>query len=322
MTKKNGLPKLNLQLHAFDPDNVLLQNAPTGSIPAEQGELVLTEFVTNSVIAQLAKPEVMTKQKKKFTYLAEGPGAYWVSETERIQTSKAKWLQAEMEAKKLAVIIPVSREFLDYSVSNFFNEMRAAIAEAFYTKFDQAALFGNESPYAENTSVWERIQASGNTVSHNSNPNLYLDLNELIGLVEDGDNDPNGFTTTKKFRKDLRGAVDDRNLPIFNDPKQGETATALGLPIGYASGKAWDYDKASLITGDWDFARYGVLKGIEYKISEDATLTTITGEDGEPVNLFERDMFALRAVMEIGFMTLKDDAFAALTPGTGGGIEG
>ena len=30
-----------------------------------------------------------------------------------------------------------------------------------------------------------------------------------------------------------------------------------------------------LITGDWDYARYGVLQGIEYAISEDATLTTI-----------------------------------------------
>jgi len=298
----------------FDPDNVLLQDAKTGEIPTETAELVLKEFLTSSVVTQLAKHEPMTKPKKTFTYLAEGPGAYWVGEGQRIQTSKATWLTAEMEAKKLGVILPVSKEFLRYTVTNFFNEIRPAIAEAFYTKFDQAALFGNDSPYAQGTSVWERIQASGNTVEYGTNSNLYLDLNDVLALVEDGDNDPNGFTTIKKFRKDLRGAVDDRNLPIFNDPGQGASANLLGLPVGYADGKSWDYDKALVLTGDWDYARYGVLQGIEYAISEDATLTTIVDEEGDPINLFERDMFALRATMHVAFMTLKDDAFAALTP--------
>lgn len=319
MTIKKNRMKMNLQLFAqtFNPDNVLLMDAKTGKVPAEQGTLVLKEFMSNSVVAQLAKPEPMTKPVKEFTYLAEGPGAYWISETERIQTSKAKWLTAKIEAKKLGVIIPVSKEFLKYTVTDFFNQMRPAIAEAFYTKFDQAALFGVNSPYAVETSVWEKITKSGNKVEQGSTANLYTDLNALLALVEDGDNDPNGFTTTKKFRKDLRGAVDDRNLPIFNDARQGETSQALGLPIGYANGKSWDYTKANLITADWDYARYGILQGIEYSVSEDATLTTIVDEEGNPINLFERDMFALRATMYIGFMTLKEDAFAALIPKVG-----
>ena len=61
-------------------------------------------------------------------------------------------------------------------------------------------------------------------------------------------------------------------------------------------------------------ARYGILQNIEYAISEDATLTTIQDSEGNPINLFERDMFALRATMYVGFLTLKEDAFAALTP--------
>lgn len=317
---KNKPFKLNLQMHAkqtFTPDDVLLQDAKTGNVPTEEGVLIVKDFMANSVIAQLAKPEAMTKPKKKFTYLADGPGAYWVDETEVIKTGKATWLEAEMEAKKLGVIIPVSKEFLKYSVSDFFAQMKPAIAEAFYTKFDQAALFGVESPYASGVSIFENITASGNTIEKGSTENLYTDLNALLALVEDGDNDPNGLTTTKKFRQHLRGALGANNLPIFNDVKSGETAQALGLPIGYANGKSWDYDKAELITGDWEYARYGILQGIEYSVSEDATLSTITGADGAPINLFERDMFALRATMHIGFMTLKEDAFAVLSPKTG-----
>lgn len=302
----------------FNPNNVMLQDSKDGMIPTEQGTLVLKDFLQGSAVMQLAQYEPMSKPKKEFTYLAEGPGAYWVGEAERIQTSKAQWLTATMETKKLGVILPVSKEFLRYSVSDFFNQMRPAIAEAFYTKFDQAALFGNGSPYAAGTSVFEKIQASGNTVEEGSTANLYSDLNALMALVEDGDNDPNGFATVRKYRQKLRGAVDANNQPIFNTVNQGAANQLLGLPVGYIDGRSFDYDKAHVLTGDWKYARYGVLQDIEYKISEDATISTIVDEGGEPINLFERDMFALRATMHVGFMTLKEDAFAALTPPAGG----
>lgn len=298
----------------FKPDNVILQDAKTGKIPAEQADIVLREFMTNSVVAQLAQFEPMTKPIKEFTYLADGPGAYWVDESQVIETSKATWLQAKMEAKKVAVIVPVSKEFLNYSVTDFFNQVSPAIAEAFYSKFDQAALFGKESPYASGISVMERIETSGNKVEHGTNDNLYLDLNDTLALIEDGDHDPNAFATIKKFRKDLRGTVDGNNLPIFNDAREGATAQALGLPVGFVNAKSWDAEQAEMLAGDWNYARYGILQGIEYSISEDATLTSIVDEKGNPINLFERDMFALRATMHVGFLTLKEDAFAALTP--------
>lgn len=311
---KSKILPVNIKQFDATPDNVLLQDAVTGQIPTEEATLVLKEFMQNSAATRLAQYEPMTKPKKKFTYLAEGPGAYWVSETERIQTSKATWLSAEMEAKKLAVILPVSKEFYRYTVKNFFQEMRPAIREAFNIAFDLASLFGKNSPYVAGTSVWEKIQTSGNTLAIDSLGSLYDELNGVMALIEDGDGDPNGFTTIKKFRQKLRGAKDSHGDPIFNDAKQGATAQALGLPIGYADAKSWEYDKALALSGDWKYARYGILQNIEYKISEDATLTTIVDEAGEPFNLFERDMFALRATMHVGFMTLKDDAFAALTP--------
>ena len=79
----------------FDPNNVLLQDAVNGKVPTEQGTLVLKEFMTQSAVTKLAKFEEMNKPEKEFTYLASGPGAYWVGEGERIQTSKAEWLTAK-----------------------------------------------------------------------------------------------------------------------------------------------------------------------------------------------------------------------------------
>ncbi|MED3728532.1 phage major capsid protein [Priestia filamentosa] len=313
----NGKPllKLNIQFFAdptFNPDNVLLQDAPTGKIPTEQGTGIVEEVMRNSAIMQLAKYEPMSKPVKEFQYLAGGLGAYWVNEAEVIKTSKPQWLTARMESKKLGVIIPVSKEFLRYSVSGFFNEIKPHIAEAFYTKFDHATLFGTESPFVQN--ILGSATSAGNAVAEVEAESLYKQLNGLLGLVEDNELDPNGFATTRSLRQKLRGEMDSSGRPIFNEPTQGATQTVLGQPIAYVNGKSFDKSKVSLFTADWDYARYGILQNIEYAISQEATLTSVMGENNQPINLFERDMFALRATMQVGFMILKDEAFAALTP--------
>ncbi|MBR0019411.1 phage major capsid protein [Bacillus subtilis] len=303
---------------AFNPNNVLMQDSKTGSVPVEEGTLILKDFMTQSVVTQLAKYEKMDKTEKKFTYLASGPGAYWVGEGERIQTSKAQWLTAKMVSKKLGVIIPVTKEFLRYSIKDFFTQMQPAISEAFALKFDQAALFGIDSPFGAGVSVFERIEEKGNKIQLGSLGNLYKELNGVISLIEEADKDPNGFTTTRRFKQSLRGAVDNQGKPIFNDPGAGATNSALGLPIGYVNSKSWDYNKAHLLTGNWDYTRYGIPQGMEYAISEEATLESVVGSDGKPINLFEQDMVALRVTQQVGFMTLADDAFAALTPAAEG----
>ena len=300
----------------FNPKNVMVMESKTGEIPTEQGDLIIKKVIDDSVITKLAKYEPMTKPKKVFSYLAEGPGAYWVGEAEKIQTSSAKWLTVTMEAKKLGVILPVSKEFLRYSVTDFFNIMKPEIAKAFQTKFDQAAVFGIDSPYQTGISIYERAVTAENVLPQSGD--IYQDLNGLISLIEDGDNEAEAFITTRKFNRELRAAVDSRSIPIFNEVRDGVTNQVLGLPISYANKNAWDYTKAALITGEFDSARYGILQNIEYAISEDATLSTITDESGDPINLFERDMFALRATMHIGFLTIKDDAFAVLQPETEG----
>ena len=295
----------------YTPDHVLLSDAKTGAVPQEIGNLIIKDMTANSAVMQLAKGEKMNAPKKSFTYLAKGLGAYWVSETERIQTDKPEYLTAEMEAKKVGVIIPLSKEFLRYTAKDFFNEVKPLIAEAFYRKFDNAVLFGTENPYTapSGESIFTGATDAGNVIA--STGDLYTDLNDAMALVEDGDYDPNGILSTRGFKKDLRGATDGNNQPIFDGD-----AEALGLPIAYTGKKSFDTAQATALLGDWDYARYGILQGIEYAISEDATLTTLDADDasGKPVSLFERDMFALRATMHIGFMNVKPDAFAALAP--------
>lgn len=297
----------------FDPDNVLLSDAPTGEVPEEQGTIILKKVVDDSLVSKLGKYEPMNALRKQFGYMAKGPGAYWVNEGEKIQTSKAEWLQMEMEAHKLGVIIPVSNEFLKFTVTDFFNQVKPLIAEAFQTKFDQAVLFGTDSPFPKGISVFERAEAAGNVIT--ASANTYTDINDLMALVEDADLEPQAIATTRSFTKNLRGALDGMNLPIWNDARDGATERALGLPVVYGNRKSWDKDKATAIVGDFDNLIYGIPQTLEYSISTDATISTIVGEDGAPINLFERDLIALKATMYVAFLTVQEECFAVLKPG-------
>lgn len=310
-----------LQTNAkFNPDNVLLSDMKTGDVPAEQAELILKKVVDQSIVTKLAKYEPMNALRKKFNYLAEGPGAYWVNEGEVIKTSKSKWLQIEMEAHKLGVIIPVSKESLKYSVTDFFNLHKKEIQDAFQIKFDKSVLFGGtDSPFPKGISVFERATTEGNIVEQTTSP--YQDINNLMALIEDANLEPQAVATTRRYNKELRGAMDTRGLPIFNGPRDGVTPDVLGLPIVYGNGKSWEKDKAVAIVGDFDNLYYGIPQGIEYSISEDATLTSIVGENDKPINLFERDLIALKATMYVAFLTVKADAFAALKPKAKAGSE-
>lgn len=314
-TKKYPLD-LHLQYFAasFTPDDVLLSDSIDGKVPTETAVELVGNIVQNSAVMQLAKAEEMNAPKKVISYLADGVGAYWVGEGEKIRTSKPTWLEATIEAKKLGVIIPVSKEFLKWNKRQFFEEVRPLIAEAFYTKFDQAALFGTETPYAAGHNILAAATSAGNTVAHVDSDPLYPQLNGLVGLVEDGEFDPDGIATVRSLKQVFRGELDNTGRPIFVKGDGTAPDDILGLPIAYVNGKSFDKTKAVAFTGDWDYARFGILQDFEYAISKEATLSTIVGEDGQPINLYERDLVALRVTAHFAFMVLKDDAFAALTP--------
>lgn len=310
---KTNKPELLLSLdiqhfatkqETFDPDNVMMQDARTGQVPTEFGSEIIKDVIENSKVMQLGVYEPMDKQKKKFDYLAKGPGAYWVGEGQRIQTSKAEWLQVEMEAKKVAVILVASRELLQYSMSDFFEEMKPKIAEAFHRKFDEAAILNKDNPFSQSI---EQSVIDAETVL---NEELTGDaIINLVGVVEDNDYEPNAFISKRQNRTALRSIVDGEGALAerMYDRKANELD---GLPV--VDLKSDEFEKGNIYTGDFDQIRYGIPFNIEYKISEDAQLSTVVASDGEPVNLYEQELIALRATMDIGFMVIKDEAFAKL----------
>ncbi|PQC13871.1 phage major capsid protein [Enterococcus faecalis] len=188
--KKKQLMKMDIQMFAqtWNPDNVTVLEKKDGTIPDKYNTLILKDVMENSKLMQLAKYEEMDGKEKKFEYFAEGPGAYWVGEGEKIKTSKPKWLNVTMTAKKIGVIIPVSREYLTYKMSDFFTQMQPKIAEAFYKKIDAATILDKENPFSQ--SIEKSVIAASNVIEGDLTYDNILALEDLLG---EGEYDPNAF---------------------------------------------------------------------------------------------------------------------------------
>lgn len=63
-----------------------------------------------------------------------------------------------MRSHKLGVIVVASREFLNYTYSQFFEAMKPQIAEQFYKKFDEAGLLNVDNPFAQSVEQSVKLQ--------------------------------------------------------------------------------------------------------------------------------------------------------------------
>ena len=103
---------------------------------------------------------------------------------------------------------------------------------------------------------------------------------------------------------------DSNGAPIYIDGTNQKEI--YSQPIEFVRSGAWDKSKADLIGGEWKYSIVGIRSGIEFEVLTEATLQGTLDTDGKPISLAEQDMIAIKATMRIGYLVIKDDAFAAL----------
>lgn len=287
-----------------------LKDELKGFVPTETATEIVKLAVRGSSVLRLAKVEPMTSDKKKVPVMTAGAGAYWVGEGQRIKTSKATWIFPELEAKKLAVIIPVSKEKLDDSSIDVWSELKETIAEAFYAAIDSAALFGTDSPFNKN--VFDVAVESGNLIVEGTNKTFDLDVADAMNLVENAGLDINGHAGHGGIKTTLRKLRDANGNMLY--VVGTDTEQLYNSPVEFCRNGAWDKTKARLIVGDWSKLLVGIRQEIEYQILTEATLQGTLDEDGNPLSLAEQDLIAIKAVMRVGILQVKDDAFAVVVP--------
>ena len=296
----------DVKVQTFNPDNVMMHEMKDGTLLNDFNEPILLDVLQNSKVMQLGKYQDMGgKSEKQFTYWADKPGAYWVGEGRKIQTTKPSVVSATMRSHKLGVIVLASREYLNYTYSKFFEKMKPQIVEQFYKKFDEAVLLNVDNPFTQ--SVEQSVATSGNTVNGEINLDNVLKLEDK--LLEH-DVEANAFVSKTQNRTALRGVRDENTNESYYDRSSN---TLDGIPV--VDLKSDEIKKGDLYAGDFNKMFYGVPYNMNYEISTQAQLSTIQNEDGSPVNLYEQELIALRVTMDVAFHIADDNAFAKLTEG-------
>ena len=106
-------------------DTQFIKNNLKGSVPKEVAKEVIKNIVSQSTAFQVCKHTPMKSDSKILPMLSDTGSAYWTDEGEEISTSIHGWEYPELEAKKLAVIIPFTKEKMEDSVVNVMEEINA-----------------------------------------------------------------------------------------------------------------------------------------------------------------------------------------------------
>ena len=177
--------------------------------------------------------------------------------------------------------------------------------------FDSTCFFGPASGSLANFDNFSACTAQ------NIGSNTYSGLVAADGDIATAGGVMNGILLSPQGKAVLLSAVDGEYRPLFNTVAESGISKVLGADVHITSA-AWKEGAGSGtsqrpdfigVAGDWTHAMYGTVEGVRIDISKDATLKM---SDDSTVNLFQQNMFAVRAEIEVGFVA-ETQYFNALT---------
>lgn len=267
------------------------------TLPTEVSAEIIQKTQGASAVMQLARQITLPGRGLTIPVIAGDPEAAWVDETNPKPVSNPTLSTKIMQAYKLAVIVPFSDEFARDSDA-LFDALISRLPGALALKFDQTVFSGTApgSNFDTLASVTaQSISGAGDSPVYAALVSADTDIATHGGIVS-------GFAFSAQGRGELLAATDADGRPLFvNSAADGAIPRLLGAPAVYTKGayKAGDATNPDVIgfAGDWTQAMYGTVEGVKIDMSNQATLTI----GNQQVNLWERNMFAVRAEIEVGF---------------------
>lgn len=274
------------------------------TLPADISQEILQKTQQASAVMRLARQIALPGRGVQIPVITSDPTASWVAETAAKPVSNPGLSTKLMQAYKLAVIVPFSDEFRRDAAA-LYDALVARLPLALAQKFDSTVMGNGDAPgehfdtFAACTA--QSIYASGDNTTYGGLVAAYTDIADHKGAL-------NGFAMSPAAIGLLLGAVDTTKRPIFiNTPAEGGVPRLLGAPViesrgmykaGAAGvGTAPGTPAVVGIAGDWSQAMYGTVEGVQIRFADQTGLTINSSQ----VNLWEHNMFAVRAEIELGF---------------------
>lgn len=296
-----------------------INRTSTISLPTEVSAEILQKVQEESAIMRLARQISLPGRGVTIPVITGDPTAGWVGETDPKPVSKAQLGTKVMRAYKLAVIEPFSNEFRRDAAA-LYDALIARLPGVLGLTFDQTVLGAVQKPGND----FDNFGSCTAQSILNANNGTYLGLVAADADISAHGGLLNGFAIGAQGRALLLTAVDSTGRPLFvTSANDGAVDKLIGAPSYFnrgiykagtaAAGQTAGTPATVGIAGDWTKAVYGTVEGVKIDISTEATLT-YTGSNSQTVtlNLWQRNMFAVRAEIEIGFRA-DTDCFNLLT---------
>ena len=281
----------------------------SGFLSREQAQPIFERAARSSVVQSLA-PEVPLGPSGTAIPVVTGRlSAGWVAEGAQKPASSGALSLKNMDPKKLATIAVVSAEVVRANPGNFMGILRNQVGDAFASAFDAAALHGTSTPFSTYVAQTTKSVEIGTTTQ--ANGGIFGDINAGLSLLVNDGKRLSGFALDDRFEPLLNGAVDTSGRPIFIDTPVVDNAgpirqgRLLGRSAYIGEGVYLESTDTYGFGGDWSQAAWGVVGGISYKVSTEATVTI----NGSLVSLFENNLVAVLAEAEYGFLVNDTAAF-------------
>lgn len=273
--------------------SININRTTTISLPGAVSSEILQKTQEASAVMSLARQIALPGLGVTIPVITGDPEAGWVGETEKKPVKRGTLATKQMTPYTLAVIVPFSNQFRR-DVPALYDAIVQRLPGALAKKFD-ATVFGGTEPGSN-------FDTLGSCTAQSILTNAYGGLVAADADIAAHDGILNGWVLAPQGKAILLSAVDGNDRPLFiNSVAEGAVPMILGAPVRQSKG-AYTAETAAAdavvgFAGDWTQAVYGTVEGVKIAISDQATLT-----DGEStINLFEQNMFAVRAEIEVGF---------------------
>lgn len=275
------------------------------TLPQEVSREIMQKTQEGSAVMRLARRQQLPGRGLTIPTITGDPEANWVDETNVKPVSNPSIGTKNMKGYTLAVIVPFSNQFRR-DLRALYDAIVQRLPGALALKFDKT-IVGTSAPGTGfdvlGSCTAQSLVASGSHTAYKGLVAAWSDIAEHNGAL-------NGFALSPSAESILLNAVDTTGRPIFTGAvSESNVAPILGAKVVrgrgvYKAGAAGVGTEAGTpavvgIAGDWTQARYGIVEDdVQISISDQASLTIGT----EVINLWERNMFAVRAEIEVGFV--------------------
>ena len=279
-------------------------------LPKDVAHEIIQKTQEESAVMRLARKIELPGRGLEIPMITSDPEAGWVAETAAKPVSNPGLDKKIMKAYKLAVIVPFSDEFArDYPA--LYDALVARIPGALAKKYD-GTVFHGTTP-GTGFEVLTNCTAQSIDTNASGDGGFYKALVAADTDIAVHDGYLNGFAFSAQARGEMLSALDRDGRPIFvNNVAEGAIPRLIGQPVYYSRGLYSAGNAASGsgsgaiaakpdvlgFAGDWTKAMYGTVEGVKVDISNQATLTI----GSSAVNLWEHNMFAVKAEIEVGFI--------------------